>query len=439
MRIDEVCCWFVLLLTAPLLAQETPVGHWTGVMTHDGANIAIEFEFRENHGRLAGSFTSLQQRVLDYPFDAVVYSAPKLHVDLAGGDTVFDGIFANKTFRGTFREQGVGDGTFQLQQFVPGSLPYSSEDVTFRNTGAVLSGSLYIPNTRGEHPALIFLQGSGPETRWGANRFWADYFARREIAALIYDKRGTGESTGDWKTSDFNDLAEDAVAGINLLTRHAGINPKEIGIYGHSQGGSIAPLVAVKSGSVAFIISAAGTGVSMLDSQLFEWRTYLESQGLRGEVLQKADAFLHRVAQFALSGDHGWEKWKAAQEAESGQPWSKLLDPPPRTSDFWASFPKTANYDPAHYWSQVKVPALILEAGDDSYVPVESSIAAIRKALSTAGHRDYTILLLPNAPHTFIVHAKPGQTFHWPYLYNGYADLLVSWVRYRTIDKPLPK
>jgi len=430
---------FSLTLTLPLPAQEVPVGHWKGVMTHDGAEVGIQFDIRESQGHLVGSFTSLQQRVLEYPFDKLVYSAPKLHIDLAGGDTVFDGVLAHGILQGTFQEQGEGDGTFHLERFTPAPLPYSSENVTFRNEDVVLAASVYIPRTSGEHPAIIFLQGSGPETRWGANRFWADYFAQRGIAALIYDKRGTGESTGDWKKSDFNDLAGDAAAGIALLKHRAGVNPKQIGVYGHSQGGSIAPLVAVRSGSVAFVISAAGTGISMLDSELYSWHTYLESQGLSGEALNNADAFLQRAAQLALSGDHGWEKWVAAQKAERNQTWYKLVDPPPKDSEWWSSFPKTSNYNPAQYWRQLNVPVLVLEAGDDIDVPAERSIAAIREALSKGGNPDYTILLLPGAPHTFVVHTNPGQPFHWPYLYHGYADLLAAWVRYRTMDHPVPE
>jgi dienelactone hydrolase len=430
---------FSLTLTLPLLSQDVPVGHWKGLMTHDGADVGIQFDIGENQGHLVGSFTSLQQRVLDYPFDNVVYSAPKLHIDLAGGDTVFDGVLAQGKLEGTFQEQGEGSGTFRLERFTPASLPYSSENVTFRNGDVVLAGSLYIPRTPGEHPVIIFLQGSGPEMRWGANRFWADYFARRGIAALIYDKRGTGESTGDWKKSDFNDLARDAVAGIELVKHRAGVNAGQIGIYGHSQGGSIAPLVAARSGSVAFVISAAGTGVSMLDSEVYGWRTYLEGQGLNGVDLNEAAAFLQRAAQLAVSGDHGWEKWVAAQQTERSRTWYKLVDPPGKDSEWWTSFPKNANYNPAQYWRQVNVPVLVLEAGDDTDVPVGPSVAAIREALSRGGNQDYTVLILPGAPHTFVVHTQPGRPFQWPYLYQGYADLLAAWVRYRTIDRPLPK
>jgi hypothetical protein len=56
----------------------------------------------------------------------------------------------------------------------------------------------------------------GAESRWGTNRFIADQFARSGIAALVYDKRGSGVSTGDWKASSYDDLANDVLAGIDL-------------------------------------------------------------------------------------------------------------------------------------------------------------------------------------------------------------------------------
>jgi uncharacterized protein len=118
--------------------------------------------------------------------------------------------------------------------------PYTTEDVRFANGAATLAGSLDIAKGPGPFPAVIFLHGAGPEIRWGASRFFADYFARRGIAALIYDKRGTGQSTGDWRTADFNDLAGDTLSAVRLLKNHARIDPKKIGIYGHHLEDSLA-------------------------------------------------------------------------------------------------------------------------------------------------------------------------------------------------------
>lgn len=186
-------------------------------MTHDGVPLAVEFDFSARGGKLAGSFTSRSQRVLEYPFDAVRLEAGHVLIDLGEGSVVFTGAANAEDMSGTFKDRELGTGTFTLHRIPLPTLSYTSEAVTFRNGAVTLSGSLYVPTTPGKHPAIVFLQGSGPEIRWGANRFWSDYFARRGVAALIYDKRGSGESTGDWKTSTFDDLANDAAAAIALL------------------------------------------------------------------------------------------------------------------------------------------------------------------------------------------------------------------------------
>src|SRR5204863_2609161 len=140
-------------------------------------------------------------------------------------------------------------------------------EVSFRNGDVTLSGTLLLPLTEMPHPAVVFLHGAGSEGRYGA-RFLAEYLTRYGIAALIYDKRGVGKSTGDWKRSDFNDLAGDAIAGIHLLQQRNEINSREIGLYGHSQGGMITPLISSRSRDVAFIISGAGSAVPVYESEI---------------------------------------------------------------------------------------------------------------------------------------------------------------------------
>src|SRR6202012_1142693 len=144
--------------------------------------------------------------------------------------------------------------------------PYDVEDVSFRDGDVVLQGTLCVPRTPGRHGAVVLVHGSGPESRWGTNRSIADRLARAGIAALIYDKRGSGTSGGDWKTASFEDLARDALAGVDLLDQRADIDPAGVGIHGHSQGGLIGPLAATLApDKIAFVVAEdtfAGTQYS---------------------------------------------------------------------------------------------------------------------------------------------------------------------------------
>ncbi|HME57144.1 MAG TPA: alpha/beta fold hydrolase, partial [Terracidiphilus sp.] len=242
----------------------------------------------------------MQQRAMEYPFDSVEQTGNQINLVL-GGDTYFAGQVTGQEIGGTYKDED-GAGTFRLVRAAREQLPYTATDVVFHNGDVMLSGTMYIPRGGGVHPAIVMLQGSGPETRWGANRFWADYFGRRGIATLIYDKRGSGKSTGDWRTSDFNALAGDALAGINFLARQAGIDPKRIGIHGHSQGASIAPLVASQSETVAFVLADAANAIPMWQTEIYSQQSFISHSGLKGDDLANADRFIERSVEVERSG-----------------------------------------------------------------------------------------------------------------------------------------
>ena len=84
-----------------------------------------------------------------------------------------------------------------------------TEAVRFQNGGITLAGTLFMPDERGRHPAVVLFHGSGPEAR---NPQVADWFARHRVAALTCDKRGVGESTGDFRSVSFTELSADGIA-----------------------------------------------------------------------------------------------------------------------------------------------------------------------------------------------------------------------------------
>jgi dipeptidyl aminopeptidase/acylaminoacyl peptidase len=399
-------------------------------MSREGADVSVAFDFVCSGSELRGSFTSMPQRVMEYPFDSVKQTGNQIDLVL-GGDTSFSCKIDDSELTGTFRDED-GSGTVRLRRVARVRLPYTASDVVFRNGNVALSGSLYVPRDGGLHPAIVMLQGSGPEIRWGANRFWADYFGRRGMATLIYDKRGSGKSTGDWQTSDFNSLAGDALAGVSFLQRQEGIDAKKIGIHGHSQGALLAPLIAAQSKAVAFVLADAASGIPVWRTELFSQRSYLRHSGLTGSDLASADRFIERSVQVERSGNGRAALLRDSRAAvQNGQVWAKATEPPADDSYFWKFFPLIANYNPADYWRRVNVPVLIVEAGADERVPLDESVAAIRAALREGHNPDYTIVVFPDAPHTLVEHRKEGEPFRWPLIAPGYADLLASWVLYR--------
>jgi hypothetical protein len=143
---------------------------------------------------------------------------------------------------------------------------YGETDVTFRNGRVKLAGTLDLPSGEGPFPAIVTVHGAGRLDRdYKYNLFISGYFVQQGFAVLRYDKRGVCKSSGIYKPvtrinaeSVLNDLADDALAGVEFLKNHDKINPKMIGLMGISQAGWIIPLAASKSFDVAFAISHSG-------------------------------------------------------------------------------------------------------------------------------------------------------------------------------------
>lgn len=169
-------------------------------------------------------------------------------------------------FKGTqsqarFRLRPAGTSTrFYLIRKPAPALPYKEEEVRFQSGGVNLAGTLRLPLTNDKHPAVFLLQGSGDADR-EAESFYADHYARNGIATLVYDKRGTGSSGGDYRGASFHDYAADALAEIHYLQSRKEIDRNRVGLSGRSHGGIVASLAASLSKDIAFVINVSGTGV----------------------------------------------------------------------------------------------------------------------------------------------------------------------------------
>jgi uncharacterized protein len=418
------------LVISVFAAQRSIEGHWEGVMVREGAELPVSFDFTNEAAGLTASFNSPTQRALGIPLRNVSHTAPKVHFELVGDTTtlIFDGELTADVITGQFRE-GDAKGTFSIKRRAAKPPAFKQEEVSFRNGDVTLSGTLLLPLTKGTHSAVVFLHGAGSEGRYGA-RFLAEHFTRYGIAALIYDKRGVGKSTGDWKRSDFSDLAGDAIAGIQFLQQRTEINPKQIGLYGHSQGGMIAPLIASRSKDVAFIISGAGSAVPVYESEINSVTNQVRAKGISGNELAEATEFINLWVNVMRTGQ-GWEQFDAATERARGAKWFPMLHMPPKDHWMWAFHKRIYDYNAADYWAQVRVPVLVIYGERDLYVPVTQSISNIDRALSKAKNRDYTILVLPRASHSFIIEPEAGQPFEWWHMASGFPDLLTAWINQR--------
>ena len=171
--------------------------------------------------------------------------------------------------------------------------------MTFRNGDVTLSATLFLPDDSQRHPAVVLFHGSGPQPRDSMTGAW---FARHGVAALTYDKRGVGASSGDFRTVSFTDLAADGLAGVAWLKARADINPKQIGVWGLSQGGWLGPLAASQSRDIAFVIAVSGPGVSPGEQMVFYYANELRARGMSEQDVDAASETRRKVWHYLSTG-----------------------------------------------------------------------------------------------------------------------------------------
>ncbi len=419
-----------LCLTPVTFASSAQLaGHWEGTMARDGAFLEVSFNFSTLGAQPKGTFTSVTQQAMDYPLNVVAISADGVHFAL-GDSLVFDGKLVSDHIVGTFADDGAS-GKFTLHRSVPEALPYDSVDVIFHNGAVALSGTLCMPRSAGRHAAVILLQGSGGESRWGTNRFIADQFARSGIAALVYDKRGSGNSTGDWKASSYDDLANDVLAGIDLLASRPDIDPRRIGLHGHSEGGIIAAIVAVHSPSeVAFVIAEDTVAGLVRDQDVYRVSHQIQKAGFTDSQIKSA-MDLYKLMLDVACGTRSYQELETAGAPFRDQEWYQWLGIPPENSYLWTWYPKIGNLDTLVFWRQVRAPVLLAYGERDQLEPVDESLAKIEASLDSV-KTPYTAVIVPNAQHNLTVQPEPNEPFFWWKSAPGLINLVVAWVQHQT-------
>jgi alpha-beta hydrolase superfamily lysophospholipase len=276
----------------------------------------------------------------------------------------------------------------------PVKLP--EEEVSFKNGEVTLSGTLLLPATKGPHPAMALIHGSGPDIR-EHYRHIADFFAMNGIATLIYDKRGCGTSTGDWSIAGFDDLADDALAGLELLKNRPDINPHQIGLWGVSQGGWLVGLAAARSTNVAFIISTSGPGITPEAQGAYAIERRMKAAGFSEGDLHEALALYRLNSRCAQTGN-GWEAFEAALKTEQKKAWygHDLNAYDPSTQRQWQLI---WNYDPVPVLRKVHCPVLSIFGELDPLAPAQKSATIWKTALAEAGNRDVVVKVFPHAEH----------------------------------------
>ena len=351
----------------------------------------------------------------------------------SGVPIVFEGAPRGDVFKGSW--SGFGQtATFNLKRAAPPEKFYREREVAFKNGDVTLAGTLIAPLKGGKFGAVVITHGATPNERAGY-RSWALHFARKGIAALVYDKRGAGRSTGETRAASMEDLARDAVAGVEFLKLQPEIESRRIGVAGHSQGGWIAPLASVMSKSVAFVIASAASGVAPDKQSIYHRANLMREDGFSEETIKLASdlrARLYATGRMLLENDPraARERRRISAELEKYKdaPWLDAAALPPNLDN--DNPPRGALellfFEPAPMWEKVRVPVLLVWGDKDRVVPVEEGKTIILKALKKGANADVTVKVFPNVDHGVTI-VGTDKTWDFPRVDLNYYDAIVNW------------
>jgi uncharacterized protein len=404
-------------------------GNWQGTLDVGAAKLRLILKIsKAADGKLSATMDSLDQNANDLAVDTITFQDGTLKFEMKRIGASYEGTLNKEgnTFTGKFTQgnayplefKRVTDAS-QLKLKRPQTptkpYPYDETEVSYENSQdkVKLAATLTVPRGAGPFPAVVLITGSGQQNRdealMGHQPFLvlADYLTRRGVAVLRADDRSMGGSSPGSPNDTTENYAGDALAGVEFLKTRKEINPKQIGLIGHSEGGMAAPMVATKSSDVAFIVLMAGPGISgekLLTMQIGliaaaecnkqVEQSVAESQRLFEIAVQEKDPEVARkklaeaANKRAEAAKQRLESQLAATEAQNNMfmsPWFRYF----------------LAYDPRPTLMKVRVPVLAINGGKDLQVPPKEDLEAIESALKEGGNRDYKTVLLPGLNHLF--------------------------------------
>jgi uncharacterized protein len=319
---------------------------------------------------------------------------------------------------------------------------------TFPSGELTLRGKLVTPAGKGPFPAVVLVHGSGDES---AVDYYSDpyLFASHGIATLVFDKRGTGESEGEY-TQNFHLLARDVLAAVEQLRGRREIDPSRLHLAGYSQGGWIAPLAASQTQGIRSLLIGYGPMVPVTGEDRWGYVYVLQKKGFGADALREADRLNDALSAIVDRGEDRWDEVNRLLDEAEGKPWFAAI----RGSDSLVGFvadtwmPRWVLrayaawrlrdtgeepfvdrlYDPyPTVASLTATPSLWIFGGEDDSMPTAWTVEKLEQ-LRAAG-RPIEIAVFPQADHGILRFEETAGERRYLGYEPGYYPLQVDWLR----------
>lgn len=454
-KIIILVLFFIFYLTSQ--SQNTISGNWEGNILAMGSELKIKVKFDKENEAYKGNIDIPAQGAYGLKLNDIKIERENISFKLQitpNNIAFFNGTLKDTIIEGKFSQMGI-DGTFNLRKKeIPRiNNSFIEKEVTFYNKDIKLCGTLSLPDTNKKHPAIILISGSGAQNRdeeiydFPIFKEISDHLTKSGFAVLRYDDRGIGCSDGSVPNSSLFDFSDDIISAVNFLKSQKNINSKKIGLLGHSEGCTVASIVASKINDIQFMVLLAppgDSGTTIIKEQI---KNLYKMNGLNDTIITKEIANAMKVHNVIIKDD-GWEelrqdikeKIKAKFEESSNVQLNSIENKEifienyvenqitSYKSKWLKSFLIT---NPKEYIVKVKCPVLAIFGEKDLQVEAKSNSEKIESALKKGKNKKYKIEIIPSANHLF-QKAETGHTNEYIRLekkfINGLLDLISNWL-----------
>lgn len=340
---------------------------------------------------------------------------------------------------------------------------WRDEDVTITGPAGTLSGTLMTPPGPRPHSAVVMIHGAAGGLR-DFYRAFAEQFLDAGVAALVYDRRGWGESTGA-SSPTFEEKSHDAEAWVDFLQSRPAIRADRVGVWGFSNGSWVAPMVAARRPDVAFVAVIGAAGTTALETEIHRRTFDLDQQGVPADQVanvEKMWRILYRLLGARVPDDADRSEYDrlaarvsasaelaevTLQEYAVQQPFLGPVPPYPTYQQIVDDLPNFRpdndmfTCDPVDSYRVIRVPVLYLVGENDSNVPALLSAERVTRALTESGNVVSKVAVLPNTGHSMNISCanavgmsdeEAGYRLHNFRFAEGYLDMLHGWLRRHT-------
>ena len=407
-------------------AQE---GSWNGELDVMGTKLPLVFNFSPN----GCTMDSPSQNAKGIPAEKTVSDDGTIKVKVGMIGATFEGKMADGEIKGTFTQNGfplpltlkAGKLAVKRPQTPVPPFPYKEESVSFTNAGYTFNGTLTLPeNYTKQTPVVLMVTGSGQQNRdeelFEHKPFAviADALARQGIASLRYDDRGWGDKSVNFADFTTDDFRQDAAATLPLLRKRF----NKVGILGHSEGGTIAMMLAAE-GKTDFIVSLAGMAISGKETLVMQNRQAMSSIGLPKDIVDSYCATISNILNEIANGK------KTSEITIDGVP--DNLKPILKKSLEQANSPYIRHFitvDASKQLSKIKCPVLALNGTKDTQVDCAANTTLLEKGLINSKH---TIKKIEGVNHLF-QHCTTGNVVEYQQIEETIAsevlEIIYSWI-----------